>query len=213
MVGIVGANGAGKTTLVRRMVGLLEEASGVVQLDDLRLETLEASDRLSYFGLLSQEFGRYELTIRDALLLGTTREAVADDELWAALETASLRDAVEKLPHGLETQLGQQFDGVGLSGGQWQRLALARIALRDAPIWVLDEPTSSVDAETERDIFDDLAAGKAGRITFVVSHRASTLVNLDRIYVIDGVTVVQSGTFDELSEAPGRFREIFRDQR
>lgn len=209
MVGVVGANGAGKTTLVRLLMGVLTPDGGAVAVDDRPLTGLPEAERLALFGALSQEFGRYELTVRQAVELGTTESDVPDEQVWAALDAARLREAVEAMPEGLDTQLGAQFDGVGLSGGQWQRLALARIALRDAPIWVLDEPTSAVDAETEREILDDLGRDRAGRITLVVSHRASSLRAMDRIVVLDGGHLVQEGGYAELLAAPGRFREIF----
>ena len=148
------------------------------------------------------------------MLLGTRRDYVCDSELWDALDAARLRKAVENLPDKLDSQLGEQFGGVGLSGGQWQRLALARIVLRNAPVWILDEPTSAIDAESERAIFDDLASGitKKDRITIVVSHRAATLRSMDQIYVIEEGQLIQSGTYLELLESPGRFREIFREE-
>jgi ATP-binding cassette subfamily B protein len=113
----------------------------------------------------------------------------------------------------LDTQLGQQWGGVGISGGQWQRLALARIYLRDAGIWILDEPTSAIDAEAERQIFAELSRTRHDRITIVVSHRAWTLREMDRIYVIDGGRVVQEGRYEELLAVPeGRFARIFEGQ-
>lgn len=209
MIGVVGANGAGKTTLVRLLMGVLSPDAGAVTVDGQPLDVLPGPERLALFGALSQEFGRYELTVRQAVGLGSPEAEVPDGRIWAALDAARLREAVEAMPEGLDTQLGAQFDGVGLSGGQWQRLALARIALRDAPIWVLDEPTSAVDAETEREILDDLGRDRAGRITLVVSHRASSLRAMDRIVVLDGGHLVQEGGYAELLAAPGRFREIF----
>lgn len=101
---------------------------------------------------------------------------------------------------------------MGLSGGQWQRLALARIYVRGAGVWVLDEPTSAIDAETEEQIFTELATTRAGRITIVVSHRAWTLKSMDRIYVFSQGRVVESGTYGELIEAQGTFARLFKDQ-
>jgi ATP-binding cassette subfamily B protein len=212
MIGIVGANGAGKTTLVRSLIGALDLESGSIAADGTDLAALDESDRLALFGTLGQDFGRYELTIRDSLLLGVQQTEVPDADLWAALDAARIGELVRGMPDGLDAQLGPQFGGRGLSGGQWQRLALARIALRRAPIWVLDEPTSSVDAETEAEIFADLRAGSADRITLVVSHRAWTLQDMDMIHVVDGGRIVQSGGFDELHSAEGPFRDLFRGQ-
>lgn len=209
MIAIVGVNGAGKTTLVNAILGIIPTAQGQIALDDRDITALTERERTACFGMLTQEFGRYELTIRQSLLLATPEQDVADEQLWAALERAQARAFVEALPHGLDTQLGQQWDGVGISGGQWQRLSLARIYLRDAGIWILDEPTSAVDAQAEAQIFAQLADDKAEHITIAISHRASTLKHADRIYVIDAGAIVQMGSFDDLAHAPGRFRELF----
>lgn len=211
MVALVGVNGAGKTTAVNAMLGIVEPHGGRVEIDGLDLASLSARDRLAHFGLLTQEFGRYELTAREAVALGTC-VPVDDDAIWTALVVADADRLVEALPDGLDTMLGQQWGGVGLSGGQWQRLALARIAVRDAGIWILDEPTSSVDAEAEVEIFDRLRRTGADRITVVVSHRAWTLRDMDRIYVFDEGRVVQHGRYEELIAQPGRFAEIFAEQ-
>lgn len=212
-IAIVGVNGAGKTTLVNLLLGVLTPSRGTVRLDATDLRDIPQVERLAALSLLTQEFGRYELTVRQTVTLGTPREDVTDAELWKALEMARADGFVRALPSGLDTQLGQQWDGVGLSGGQWQRLALARVALRGAPVWLLDEPTSAVDAQTEAEIFDDLVRTKSERITLVVSHRASTLRRMDLIYVVDDGRIVECGTYPQLLHANGRFSEIFADER
>ena len=116
------------------------------------------------------------------------------------------------MPDGYDTQLGHQWDGVGLSGGQWQRLALARTLLRGAGVLILDEPTSAIDAEAEQEIFAELRESKADRITIVVSHRASTLKGLDRIYVLDEGRLVEQGRYPDLVAANGVFARIFAAQ-
>jgi ATP-binding cassette, subfamily B, bacterial len=211
MVALVGVNGAGKTTAINAAMGTLDLDHGTVLMDGADAAKMTSADRLSCFGLLTQEFGRFELTVRQAVQLGTP-EPADDVDIWGALEAARLSDLVRGLPDGLDTQLGTQFDGPGLSGGQWQRLALARIYLRGAAIWVLDEPTSAIDAEAEQQIFAELAARRAERITLVVSHRAWTLKGMDHIYVLDHGRVVEHGRYDDLLAAHGRFAEIFADQ-
>lgn len=212
MIALVGVNGAGKTTTVSALLGSVDVVAGRVEIDGREVGAWPLARRLSHFGLLNQDFGRYELTVRDSLALAAPRDAPADEELWRALESAQAAGMVQALPEGLDTQLGNQFGGPGLSSGQWQRLALARIYLRGAGIWVLDEPTSAIDAEAEQEIFTELQRGKATRITIVVSHRAWTLKGIDRIYVIDQGRVVQVGDYEELLHHPGRFAEIFADQ-
>lgn len=208
MIALVGINGAGKTTCVNALLGILKPQSGSVLLDGQDLATEPIGERLGRFGLLTQEFGRYEFTVRDVVGLG--RPGTADDPtILAALADAHAADLVDRLSDGLDTQLGQQWGGPGLSGGQWQRLALARIYLRDAGIWILDEPTSAVDAEAERMIFDELRRTKDQRITIVVSHRATTLRDLDRIYVFDEGRIVEDGTYSDLITRNGRFAHLF----
>ncbi|WP_091533371.1 ABC transporter ATP-binding protein [Microlunatus soli] len=212
VIALVGANGAGKTTTVNAILGVVERQSGTIMIDGISADDLTHADLLSRIGLLTQEFGRYEFRVRDVVALGRSAGEVADEELWSALRSVGLAELVASMPDGLDTQLGQQWGGVGLSGGQWQRLALARIHLRDAGIWILDEPTSAVDAEAEREIFAELQRTKGNRITIVVSHRAWTLKGMDRIYVFDRGRVVQVGSYDELLSRAGRFADLFAEQ-
>jgi ATP-binding cassette subfamily B protein len=184
----------------------LQPVSGRVLIEGRDAAGMSEAERLGHFGLLVQEFGRFEFTLRDAVALGSPG-TVSDDAVRAALAGTFAAE----LP--LDTQLGQQWGGTGISGGQWQRVALARIQLRNAGIWILDEPTSAIDAEAERAIFADLRRTKDTRITIVVSHRASTLTEMDRIYVIDDAEVVQQGTYQELMGHPaGRFARLFATQ-
>ncbi|GAB3926686.1 hypothetical protein GCM10011575_08180 [Microlunatus endophyticus] len=212
IIALVGVNGAGKTTTVNAIMGLLDLAEGMITVGGVDLATLSSRQRLDLFGLLTQEFGRYEFTVRDVVRIGRADGRADDDEIWRALAAAHAKDFIEKMPDGLDTQLGPQFGGVGLSGGQWQRLSLARVYLRDAPIWILDEPTSAIDAEAEQQIFAELQRTKAGRITIVVSHRAWTLRGMDHIYVFDEGRIVDHGCYDELLSRGGRFAEIFAEQ-
>ncbi|WP_237771436.1 ATP-binding cassette domain-containing protein [Kribbella sp. ALI-6-A] len=211
MIALVGVNGAGKTTAVNTLVGMLSPSSGRVLLDGRDAAELTEAERLGHFGLLVQEFGKFEFSLRDVVALGAPDD-VTDDAVRRALVCAEA-EAFTRRMSGLDAQLGQQWGGTGVSGGQWQRLALARIYLRDAGVWILDEPTSAIDAEAEREIFSELCRTRHERITVVVSHRAWTLREMDRIYVLDDGVVVQQGRYDELLAAtPGRFAEIFAGQ-
>jgi ATP-binding cassette subfamily B protein len=212
MIALVGVNGAGKTTAVNTLVGMLKPSAGRVLLDGRDAAALTESERLGHFGLLVQEFGKYEFTLRDVIALGVP-DPVSDDAVRRALVSAEAETFTRRMPDGLDTQLGQQWGGTGVSGGQWQRLALARIYLRDAGVWILDEPTAAIDAEAEREIFSELHRTRHERITVVVSHRAWTLRELDRIYVLDEGVVVQEGRYDELLAVDdGRFARMFREQ-
>ena len=216
MIGIVGPSGSGKTTLVNALMGMLKPSSGDILIGDKPVQDISPDDLLANVGLVSQDYGRYELTVRENLLLGLPQEAVerlGDADLWSALSVACADDFVRGLEGGLDAQLGESFGGVGLSGGQWQRLALARVVLRDAPVWVLDEPTSAVDAETEEEIFARLKVAAGGRLVVLVSHRAWTLRGVDSVVVLDGGCVVEQGTYQDLTTDPtSRFRKLFASQ-
>jgi len=212
IIALVGVNGAGKTTLVSALLGGTVPDAGTIEIDGVDAGAMGTAERFARFGLVTQEFGRYEMTVRDAVALGTPREDLADEEIWQALDEARAGDLVRRLPQGLDTMLGPQFGGVGLSGGQWQRIALARIHLRGAGIRVLDEPTSAIDAEAEQEVFAQLRESAAGHLTIVVSHRAWTLRGMDRIHVLEEGRIVESGTYEELLMPGSRFAEIFAEQ-
>jgi ATP-binding cassette subfamily B protein len=154
MTALVGVNGAGKSTAINLLVGSLIPDRGRVLIDGRDPSNLTEAERLGHFGLLVQEFGRFEFTLRDAVALRSP-QGTSDAEIRAALAAAFAKD----LP--LDTRLGQQWGGEGISGGHWQRLALARIHLRNAGVWILDEPTSAIDAEAERQILRRTAQDQA----------------------------------------------------
>jgi len=213
VIAIVGVNGAGKSTAVNCIVGSLLPQSGSITIDGVEQSAHSSSDWGSYFGVLTQDFGKYELTVRETLCLGLTGTRPSDDALWEALEGADAATLVHSFPSGLDQQLGSQWpQGVGVSGGQWQRLSLARTILRDAPVWILDEPTSAIDAESEQEIFNALQRQRADRVTIVVSHRAWTLKGMNEIIVVEQGEIVEQGTYSELLNLNGRFASIFSEQ-
>lgn len=212
MVAFVGANGAGKTTTVKGLLGMLDTRCDALNIDGIDLTGSTYCQRHRFFGVVPQEYGRYELTVRDNLSIGDQQVRDDDRMLWRALGEARADGFVAKLPDELDSQLGNQWGGVGLSGGEWQRLALARLELRDAPIRILDEATSNVDAETEESLFKDLRESAKNYITIVVSHRVWTLRDMDRIYVFDHGRIVETGTYEQLSHEGTRFAELFSFQ-
>ena len=212
MIALVGANGAGKTTTIQGLIGMLPTPGGRILIDGTDRGGEPFDTRHQYFGLLTQDYGRYELTVRDNLLIGAGGRTVDDATIAEALGRSQADRIVAKLPKGLDTQLGEQWQGAGLSGGEWQRIAMTRLFLRDAPIWILDEPTSNIDAETEERIFQDLREHSGEHITIVVSHRAWTLRNMDRIYVLDNGTITEHGTYNELNQPGTRFHKLFAFQ-
>lgn len=212
IIAFVGPNGAGKTTLLQAVVGALPTMQGSVYLNGKDCTSQSYAEKHRWFGVLSQDYGRYEITVRDNLLIGTGGRQCDDETLWKALNEAHADAIVRKRGDGLDTQLGEQWGGTGLSGGEWQRLALARLILRNAPIWILDEPTSNVDSQTEAELYKELRVHADSRITIVVSHRAWTLQDMDCIYVVNNGRIVEHGTYDALNREGTFFQQLFNFQ-
>ena len=167
---------------------------GGVDLKDMDPEALR-----SRIGVLFQDYASYELSVRENVMMGRPDGGGNDDQVLEALRNSRSEWLVKKMPNGLDSKVGRLFEGGhDLSGGEWQRLALARIMYRDADIWILDEPTSSLDPEAEAAIFAELKENLKGRIGIVISHRFSTVRIADRIAVIADGQVTELGTHDEL---------------
>jgi ATP-binding cassette subfamily B protein len=211
---IVGENGSGKTTLIKLLAGLYTPTQGRVLVDGLPLGEWEPATLRRRIGVIFQDFVRYQLTVGENIGAGDDR-AYDDRARWAdAAEKGLAAPVVAELPAGFDTQLGKWFkEGRELSLGQWQKVALARAFMRkDADILVLDEPTASMDAAAEVAIFDRFRERTKDQIAIVISHRFSTVRMADRIVVLDGGKVVESGSHDELVAQGGRYSTLFKLQ-
>lgn len=211
VIALVGSNGAGKTTIVNSLRGLTFSRQSFL-LDGVDYSHSSSDERNSIISLLSQDFGRYELTIRENLLLPHKNKEFSDNELYDCLHSVGLADYVKSLKSGLDTPLGEQWGGIELSGGQWQRLAIARVLLLQRPIRIFDEPTSAIDAESESKIFDLIYESSKNFITIVISHRAWVLKRAKKIYVIEDGKAIESGNYDQLMKKEGKFYKLFKDQ-
>ncbi|MFK3670697.1 ATP-binding cassette domain-containing protein [Leifsonia aquatica] len=209
LVALVGENGAGKTTLIRALLGVVPYEAGEITMNARVIGAGRKEPSARLFGVVQQEATRPEFTVREAVALGA---GVGDDQIWSALDKARALEFVGRLPRGLDQPLGTRWGGAGLSGGEWQRLALARLFLSDRQVWLLDEPTSAVDAFTEEEIFEAIRTHASTRAVIVTTHRAWTLQSADRIYVFRGGRIVQEGKYDELSSTEGEFRRLFKKQ-
>jgi ATP-binding cassette subfamily B protein len=216
VIAVVGENGAGKSTLVKLLCRMYTPDEGRILIDGEDLARIPADEWRSRLAGAFQDFFRFEFRARHTVGLGDRPRLDDAPAVTTAIARAGAADVVSRLPAGLETQLGATWpDGAEPSFGQWQKLALARGFMRDRPLLlVLDEPTAALDAETEHALFEGYsaaarAAAPEGRITILVSHRFSTVRMADRIVVLDGARVVETGTHDELLARGGQYAELY----
>jgi ATP-binding cassette, subfamily B, bacterial len=212
-VALIGENGEGKTTIVKLLTRLYDPADGEVLLDGLDLREYDLEDLYREIGVIFQDFMRYEMTARENIAVGRI-ERMSDVELLQQSARKSMAsDVLRKLPLGFEQMLGRRFDGgVDLSGGEWQKVALARAYLRDAQVLILDEPTSALDARSEYEVFKRFAELTAEKMALFISHRFSTVRMADRIVVLENGRIAEEGDHDTLTSLGGRYAEMFELQ-
>jgi ATP-binding cassette, subfamily B, bacterial len=209
-IALVGENGAGKTTLVKLMLGLYQPDSGCVVLDGEDLATADPTEVRRRISAIFQQFTRYPMTAEENVTLGNQ---ALEAKVPAALTVVGLQDLPHALPDGMDTMLSPDLGGTDLSGGQWQRLAIARAGIRDASLVALDEPTAGLDPLGEVAIFERFADLAADRTTILVSHRLGMARLADRIVTLEHGRVIESGTHDELLARPdSRYREMWEAQ-
>ena len=211
---LVGVNGAGKTTLVKLLTRLYDPQEGRVTLDGTDLRHFDPSEYRAQIGAVLQDFTRYQLSARENITLGRVGADHPEERLHQAAQQAGALSLIEGLPDGWDTLLGRQFHvrGQDLSGGQWQRIALARALYRDAPVLLLDEPTAALDAETEAELFAKYRELTRGKTTLLITHRFNTVHLADRIVVLEGGQVIEDGTHPELLRLGGRYAEMYAVQ-
>jgi len=210
---LIGENGEGKTTIVKLMTRLYDPTEGQILLDGIDLRDYDLEDLHHEMGVIFQDFMRYEMTARENVAVGRV-EQIDNLELLQHASQKSMADAViERLPLGYNQMLGRRFEqGVDLSGGEWQKVALARAYLRDAQVLILDEPTAALDARSEFEVFRRFSELTAGKMALFISHRFSTVRAADRILVLANGKIAEEGTHDELSSLGGRYAEMFEMQ-
>jgi len=210
---LIGENGQGKTTIVKLITRLYDPTEGQILLDGVDLREYDLEDLHREIGVIFQDFMRYEMTALENIAVGRV-EAIGDLDLLKSAARKSMADqTIERLPLGYDQMLGRRFEqGVDLSGGEWQKVALARAYLRDAQLLILDEPTAALDARSEFEVFRRFAELTTGKMALFISHRFSTVRSADRILVLENGRIAEEGTHAQLSSLGGRYAEMFEMQ-
>ena len=213
VVALVGENGSGKTTLIKLLCRLYDPTSGIITLDGIDLRQFETTALRREISVIFQDYAQYHLTARENIWFGNAALPPDQERIVAAARHAGADEVITGLPQGYETILGKWFEnGEDLSVGEWQKVALARAFLRDAQIIVLDEPTSDLDARAEYEVFKKFRQLAAGRTVILISHRFSTVRMADRIFVLEGGRIIESGSHDELVRLGGTYARLFETQ-
>ncbi len=210
---IVGRNGAGKTTLFKLICRLYDPNAGRILIDGIDIKDFDANELRAQIGAMFQDYVTYQATAAENIGLGNVQDINDRERIEVAGAQAGAAELISGLPEGYDTALGKWFDqGVNLSGGEWQKVALARAFMRDAKILLLDEPTSALDAQAEYDLFERLRSLTRGRTAVYISHRFSTVRRADRIVFLEHGRLVEEGTHTELMKLNGRYARLFRMQ-
>jgi ATP-binding cassette subfamily B protein len=209
-IALVGPNGAGKTTLIKLLSRLYDPTEGRIFIDGIDIRELDPLDLRQRIGVIFQDFVRYHLAASENVGFGQIEALDREEQIIESARKSGAHSIIENLPNGYQTMLGRWFHGGHeLSIGQWQKIALARAFMRDAEILVLDEPTASLDAETEYEIFRRFQELTVGKMAILISHRFSTVRMADRIIVIQEGRIVEIGSHEELLSQRGIYGHLF----
>jgi len=210
----VGANGSGKTTIIKLLIGLYKEYEGEILLNGVSLRDYAQDAINAVFSSAFQDFARYSLSLRENIQIGDvhTMDTWLDDDLYGVLAEVGL--SVCDMGNGLDTQLGKlDKAGVDLSGGQWQKIAIARAIVNQAPVRLLDEPTAALDPISESNIYANFKKISTGRTTIFITHRLASIKTSSQIFVLDKGRIIESGTHDQLMEAGGQYYNMYEAQK
>lgn len=211
---LVGLNGAGKTTLLKLLTRLYDPTEGEILLDGVDLRDYDVKELYKMFGIIFQDFGKYAFTVRENISFGDLERPIDDERIRYAAAQSGAKDFIEKLPDGYSTPLMRIFEenGLELSGGQWQKLAIARAFYSDADVMILDEPTAALDAIAEQEIYNEFDALSKDKTTIFVSHRLSSATKASKIIVLEYGELIEEGNHAELMALHGRYYELFSTQ-
>jgi ATP-binding cassette subfamily B protein len=212
-IALIGENGEGKTTIVKLLTRLYDPTFGQILLDGIDLREYDLEDYASNIAVIFQDFMRYDMTALENIAVGQIQARQNLPHVELAAKKSLAEGVIQKLPRGYDQMLGRRFEtGVDLSGGEWQKVALARAYLRDAQILVLDEPTAALDARSEHEVFERFAELTKGKMALLISHRFSTVKMADRIIVLERGVIAEDGRHEQLMAHGGRYAEMFELQ-
>ena len=212
-IALVGENGQGKTTIVKLLTRLYDPTGGRILLDGVDLREYQLEDLWKEIGVIFQDFMRYDMTAAENIGIGRIEDQDNVFRVRSAAQKSLAEQVIRKLPKGYEQILGRRFEGgVDLSGGEWQKIALARAYLRDAQVLILDEPTAALDARSEHEVFERFAELTKGKMALLISHRFSTVKMADRILVLENGRIAEQGPHEQLLMNKGRYAEMFELQ-
>ncbi len=212
-IALVGENGAGKSTIIKLLLRFYDVTDGTITINGTNIKEVDLNEWQGRMGALFQDFIKYQFTLKENVYFGNLEEKDNEKLLKEAITKAGVNKFLDDLPEKYDQIVGKMFEnGIDLSGGQWQKLALARAFFRDAPILILDEPTSAIDAKAEYEIFQHVQTLQKDKTVIIISHRFSTVRNADRILVLDEGKIIEEGNHETLMKKKGLYAELFNIQ-
>jgi ABC-type multidrug transport system fused ATPase/permease subunit len=213
-VALVGTNGAGKTTLIKLLTRLYDPTKGRILLDGVDIREYAPEKLYEIFGIIFQDFGKYACSVSENIMFGDIGAKADDQRITQAAIAANADEFIKHLPNGYDTALMRYFEksGIELSGGQWQKLSVARAFYSNSDILILDEPTASLDAMAAQEIYDQFDHLRKDKTTIFVSHRLSSATSADKIIVLEYGRIIEEGNHKQLMAKKGRYHELFTTQ-
>jgi ATP-binding cassette subfamily B protein len=212
-VSLVGENGAGKSTIIKLILRFYDATEGDILINGINIKEIDLDTWYKEIGALFQDFIKYQFTFKENVIYGDLSQKDNLEALKEALRKSGADSFLGNLPKGIDQVVGKTFEGgEDLSGGQWQKLALARAFFRNAPLLILDEPTSAIDAKAEYEIFENVQKLQKDKTVIIISHRFSTVRNADRILVLDEGKIIEEGNHEKLMDKKGLYAELFNLQ-
>ncbi|MFZ4915231.1 ABC transporter ATP-binding protein [Paenibacillus sp. S29] len=210
---LVGRNGSGKTTVIKLLMGLYEDFKGDILINSISIRNYHKEVLYKKIGVIFQDFVQFDFSVRENIGFGSIEHLEFDTRIWKSAQHTGVDKVIRDLPNQLEQQLGRNFEGgIQLSGGQWQKIAISRALFKDADVYVLDEPSSFLDPESEKQVFRQFQNFVIDRLCLYISHRYTSVLYAGKILVLDKGQIIEEGTHQELIESRGLYYDLFSDE-